>query len=181
MNTITLHGKTFKTYLSFNEIDQATEKVANQLNTDLKDEDRPIFLGILNGSFMFTADLLKKIDLNCEVCFVKMSSYEGMSSTGKVKSLIGLNRDIANRTVIIVEDVVDSGRTIVQLVTDLKEKNPKQIKVCTLLFKPDVYKQDVPIDYVGFKIPNDFVVGYGLDFDDLGRQYKDIYVIDPSL
>ena len=178
MERITLHDKTFKTYIPFETIDSAIAKVADKLNVDLKEEDKPVFLGILNGSFMFAADLLKKITLNCEISFVKMASYSGTKSTGQIKELIGLNNDISGRTVIIVEDVVDSGNTIVQLYKDLQARNPKQIKICTLLYKPEAYKESIPIDYACLEIPNDFVVGYGLDYDNLGRQYKDIYVID---
>lgn len=178
MERITLHDKTFRTYIPYAEIDKAISKVAQQINRDLMNEDRPVFLGILNGSFMFTSDLMKKIDLNCMVTFVKLASYSGTESTGDVKEVLGLCADIIGRTVVVVEDIVDSGTTIVKLVEDLKKKNPKQIKICTLLLKPDAYKQEIPLDYVCIRIPNDFVVGYGLDYNNLGRQYKDLYVID---
>ena len=178
MERITLQDKSFRTYIPHSEIDKAIDQVASKLNRDLKDEDRPVFIGILNGSFMFTADLMKKINLNCVVTFVKLASYSGTTSTGNVKEILGLGIDITNRTVVIVEDVVDSGSTIVKLVEDLKKRNPKQIKICTLLFKPDAYKEAIPIYYACLSIPNDFVVGYGLDYNDLGRQYKDLFVID---
>ncbi|HPQ56022.1 MAG: hypoxanthine phosphoribosyltransferase [Bacteroidales bacterium] len=178
MERITLQDKTFRTYIPYAEIDKAISRIAGQLNRDLSNEEKPVFLSILNGSFMFTADLMKKITLNCEVTFVKLSSYSGTESTGTVRQVLGLCSDIKDRTVIVLEDIVDSGTTISNLLGDLKTRNPKQIKICTLLLKPDAYKADIPIDYACIKIPNDFVVGYGLDYNNLGRQYKDLYVID---
>lgn len=178
MEHITLQDKTFRTYIPYAEIDKAISRIAGQLNRDLSNEEKPVFLSILNGSFMFTADLMKKITLNCEVTFVKLSSYSGTESTGTVRQVLGLCSDIKDRTVIVLEDIVDSGTTISNLLGDLKTRNPKQIKICTLLLKPDAYKADIPIDYACIKIPNDFVVGYGLDYNNLGRQYKDLYVID---
>lgn len=178
MERITLQDKSFRTYIPYQEIYKAIEQVARELNSDLLNEDKPVFIGILNGSFMFAADLMKKVNLNCVVTFVKLASYSGTCSTGKVRELVGLNTDITDRTVVVVEDVVDSGKTIEKLVEDLKKRNPRQIKICTLLFKPDAYRGKIPIDYVCIKIPNDFVVGYGLDYNDLGRQLKDLYVIE---
>ncbi len=178
MERITLHDKTFRTYIPYAEIDKAISRIAGQLNRDLSNEEKPVFLSILNGSFMFTADLMKKITLNCEITFVKLASYSGTESTGTVRQVLGLCSDIKDRTVIVLEDIVDSGTTITNLLDDLKKRNPKQIKICTLLLKPDAYKADIPIDYACINIPNDFVVGYGLDYNNLGRQYKDLYVID---
>lgn len=178
MERITLQDKTFRTYIPYAEIDKAISRIAGQLNRDLGNEEKPVFLSILNGSFMFTADLMKKITLNCEITFVKLASYSGTESTGTVRQVLGLCSDIKDRTVIVLEDIVDSGTTITNLLDDLKKRNPKQIKICTLLLKPDAYKADIPIDYACIKIPNDFVVGYGLDYNNLGRQYKDLYVID---
>lgn len=178
MERITLQDKSFRTYIPYQEIDKAIEQVAAALNRDLGNVDKPVFIGILNGSFMFAADLLKKITLNCVVTFVKLASYSGTCSTGKVRELVGLGTDITDRTVIVVEDVVDSGKTIEKLVEDLKKRNPRKIIICTLLFKPDAYQGKIPIDYACISIPNDFVVGYGLDYNDMGRQLKDLYVID---
>ncbi len=178
MERITLQDKTFRTYIPYAEIDKAISRIAGQLNRDLGNEEKPVFLSILNGSFMFTADLMKKITLNCEITFVKLASYSGTESTGTVRQVLGLCSDIKDRTVIVLEDIVDSGTTITNLLDDLKKRNPKQIKICTLLLKPDAYKADIPIDYACINIPNDFVVGYGLDYNNLGRQYKDLYVID---
>lgn len=180
MKHVTLYDKSFKTFIPFEKIDAAIQKVADRLNKDLHEEDRPVFLGILNGSFMFTADLVKKLDLNCEISFIKVTSYEGTHSTGEVCEVIGLNTSVTGRTVVIVEDVVDSGKTIVKLINLLEEHHPKQILVCTLFYKPDAYKESVPIQYHGLEIGNDFIVGYGLDYNGLGRQYKDIYVLDPD-
>ncbi|HKM31058.1 MAG: hypoxanthine phosphoribosyltransferase [Bacteroidales bacterium] len=178
MERITLQDKTFRTYIPYKDIEKAIARIAGELNRDLKEEKNPVFIGILNGSFMFIADLMKHIHLDSVVTFVKLASYSGTQSTGKVVEILGLCYDITDRTVVIVEDVVDSGSTIVKLKEDLLKKNPKQILVCTLLFKPDAYMQQEPIDYACFSIPNDFVVGYGLDYNHLGRQLKDLYVIE---
>lgn len=178
MERITLYDKTFRTFIPFERIDAAIAQVAAQLNADFREEDRPIFLGILNGSFMFMADLLKKIDLNAESLFVKVSSYQGTSSTGTVQEVIGLNANIEGRTVILVEDIVDSGKTIVKLSHMLQEKKPKQVAICTLFYKPNAYKESLPINYRGLEIGNEFIVGYGLDYNGLGRQYRDIYILD---
>lgn len=155
---------------------EAVKKVASQINQELKDE-LPVFLVVLNGSFMFASDLLKEISIPCEISFIKVASYHGTSSSGAVSEIIGLSEDITNRTVVIVEDIVDTGITLEKLVTILNRKNVKQIKVASALLKPDSYKKEYPIDYVGLKIANDFVVGYGLDYDGLGRNLKEIYVL----
>ena len=137
----------------------------------------PLFISVLNGSFMFTADLMKHLTMPCEVSFVKLASYEGTSSTGKVKELVGLGDDITGRTVVIVEDIVDTGLTMKQLVETLRARGPKDIKIATLLVKPDKLKVELDINYVAMNIPNDFIVGYGLDYDGLGRNYRDIYTV----
>lgn len=173
---ITIKDKQFKPYIEAAQIQEAVSKVASKINEELKDE-LPVFLVVLNGSFMFASDLLKEVSIPCEISFIKVASYHGTSSTGAVSELIGLSEDIANRTVVIVEDIVDTGITLEKLVTILKRKNVKQIKVASALLKPDSYKKDYPIDYVGLKIANDFVVGYGLDYDGLGRNLKEIYVL----
>ena len=178
MGRITLHDKTFRTYIPYKDIEKEITRVAGALNEDLKEEDNPVFIGILNGSYMFIADLMKKINLDCVVTFVKLASYSGTRNTGKIVEVLGLCHDITDKTVVIVEDVVDSGSTIAKLKEDLMKRNPKKILVCYLLFKPNAYRQAAPIEYVCFSIPNDFVVGYGLDYDHLGRNLKDIYVID---
>lgn len=173
---VTLKDKQFKPYISSDKILEAVKEVAKKINSDLAGES-PVFLAVLNGSFMFAADLMKEINLNCEISFVKLSSYHGTTSTGTVSELIGLNQDLSGRTVVIVEDIVDTGNTILKLTEILKEKNVKSYKIATAFFKPSVYKKEVKIDYVGMEIPNDFVVGYGLDYDGLGRNFKDLLVI----
>ena len=178
MERIKLHDKYFKVMIPYEKIEESISKVANQINEDYKDVENPLFLSVLNGSFMFTADLLKKIDFGCEISFIKLSSYSGVSSTGEVKQIIGLNKSIKDRSIIILEDIVDTGATIVELHELLTKSGAKDVKICTLLLKPDAYKKDIKIDYSAIQIPNDFIVGYGLDYDELGRQYKDIYVLD---
>ncbi|PBQ31567.1 hypoxanthine phosphoribosyltransferase [Sphingobacteriaceae bacterium] len=173
---ITLKDKQFKPYITQQKIAEAVKNVAGAINEDLKDEF-PVFLAVLNGSFMFASDLLKEIAIPCEISFIKMASYSGLSSSGNVTELIGLTENISGRTVVIVEDIVDSGITLEKLITLLATKNVKQIKVATILFKPDAYKKHYILDYVGFQIPNDFVVGYGLDYDGLGRNLKEIHVL----
>lgn len=178
MNKITLHSKRFKVCRTAAEIDEAVGKVAAQLNIDMANVDTPIFLSVLNGSFMFTADLMRKIKFQSDVVFIKLASYEGTSSSGEVKQIMGLTKSVAGRTVIIVEDIVETGNTIEEMYKILKREGAADIKVCTLLLKPDAYKKDIKIDYAALEIPNDFIVGYGLDYNQLGRQYKDIYVLD---
>lgn len=162
------------------QIDNAVAKVAEKINTDLKDVDVPIFLSILNGSFMFTADLMRKIEVKSDVVFVKLASYQGTESTGEVKQIVGLTKGVEGKTVVVVEDIVETGNTIEEIHKILKDAGAADIKICTLLYKPDAYKKDIPIDYAALQIPNDFIVGYGLDYNQLGRQYKDIYVLDES-
>lgn len=175
-NLITIKDKQFKPYLSAQQIEQAVKKVADKINKELEHET-PMFLVVLNGSFMFASDLLKEVNIPCEISFIKVASYHGTSSSGSVSELIGLTEDISGRTVVIVEDIVDTGITLEKLVAILQRKNVKQIKVASALLKPDSYKKEFKIDYVGIEIANDFVVGYGLDYDGLGRNLKEIYVL----
>ncbi len=181
MDSITLHDKRFKVCMTAAQIDEAVGKVAQQLNNDLKDTDTPIFLSVLNGSFMFTADLMRKIDIKSDVVFIKLASYDGTSSTGSIKQIMGLTKSVEGRSVVIVEDIVETGNTIEEMYRILKNAGAADIKICTLLFKPAAYKKDIKIDYAALQIPNDFIVGYGLDYNQLGRQYKDIYVLDEQL
>ena len=180
MSTVVLHDKKFKICMTAAQIDEAVAKVAEKINTDLKDVDVPIFLSILNGSFMFTADLMRKIEVKSDVVFVKLASYQGTESTGEVKQIVGLTKGVEGKTVVVVEDIVETGNTIEEIHKILKDAGAADIKICTLLYKPDAYKKDIPIDYAALQIPNDFIVGYGLDYNQLGRQYKDIYVLDES-
>ena len=173
---VTIKDRQFEKFIDFAQIQQAINKIAAEINEDLKDS-QPIFLAVLNGSFMFAAELMKEINIPCEITFVRFSSYDGIETTNNVKRLIGLNEDIENRTVVILEDIVDSGNTIVELTTMLSQHNPKDVKVATLLFKPEALKREVTLDYVAMEIPNDFIVGYGLDYDGLGRNLKNIYKV----
>ena len=177
MDIITVKDKSFKPYISTEELQASVEKMATQINHDYKGTT-PLFLGVLNGSFMFFSDLLKSIDLECAVSFVKLASYDGVSSSGVVNELIGLSEDISGKDIILVEDIVDTGNTLVKLYDILERKNPKSIKIATLLYKPEAYKKSYPIDYVGKEIPNAFVLGYGLDYDGLGRNLSSIYVLN---
>lgn len=173
---ITIKDKQFKPYLTAQQISDAVKAIAEKINKELEKE-LPFFLVVLNGSFMFASDLLKEITIPCEISFIKVASYHGTSSSGSVSELIGLSEDISGRTVVIVEDIVDTGITLEKLFTVLQRKNVKQIKVASALLKPDSYKKEFKIDYVGMEIANDFVVGYGLDYDGLGRNLKEIYVL----
>jgi hypoxanthine phosphoribosyltransferase len=177
MQRVTLKDKTFVPYISSDKISASVYQMAQKINSDLLN-DMPLFLVVLNGSFMFASDLLKEINIPCELSFIKLASYHGTTSTGVVTEMIGLTEEIKGRTVVIVEDIVDTGVTLDKLVTLLTKKEVKQIKVATFLLKPDAYKKDIKVDYVGMEIPNDFVVGYGLDYDGLGRNMKEVFVLD---
>ncbi len=169
-----LHDKTFEPFISSDEIDFAIKNLAKQMDDDFF-EEIPVFIGVLNGSFMVLSDLLKQYRGMCEVSFIKLASYEGTQSTNHVKQLIGLNENLEGRTVVIVEDIIDTGATIEELKAILKEHKVKHLKIATLFFKPDAFKKDIKIDYVGIRIPNKFIVGYGLDYDGLGRNLPDVY------
>ena len=176
MSTIQIKDKSFTTFITEDEILKEVSRVADEINRDLEGTE-PLFLSVLNGSFMFTADLMKRVNIPCEISFVKLASYQGTSSTGKVKEFVGLNEDIEGRTVVIVEDIIDTGFTMERLVETLRARNPKDIRIATLLVKPDKLQVKLDIDYVAMNIPNDFIVGYGLDYDGKGRNYRDIYTV----
>ena len=178
MKRIKVHDKYFKLYMSNQQIEESLQNVADKLNNDLKDVDTPIFLSVLNGSFMFTASLMQKIEFQCDIVFIKLASYEGTSSSGNVKQIMGLTKSVEGKTVVVVEDIVDTGGTIEELYKILKDAGAADVKICTLMYKPGSYSKDIPVDYVANSIPNDFILGFGLDYDQLGRQYKDVYVID---
>lgn len=177
MNKIRLKDKEFQIYIHYEDIYQSIKQIASQINHDFQDKGTPVFLSILNGAFMFTGDLFKELQIDTHLSFVKFASYQGMSSSGDVKELIGLNEDLSGKHVIVLEDIVDSGLTIRMLSAEIQKYNPQSLKIATLLLKPDVYKEPIPLDYVGMEIPNDFIVGYGLDYDGLGRNLKDIYQV----
>ena len=179
MQRIQIKDKTFKTLIPYEQISEAIDKVADRLNADFgSSTNPPILLCVLNGSIMFMGELMKRVDFDCQTVSIKLTSYEGTSSTGKVRQALGLTSDITGRDVIIIEDIVDTGHTIVALKKILEDAGAKASYVCTLLLKPEAYKQDVKIDYTAIEIPNKFIVGFGLDYDELGRNYKDIYVLD---
>ena len=177
MQRVTLKDKTFVPYITSDKILESVKLVAEKINSDLANEN-PLFLVVLNGSFMFAADLLKEVTIPCEISFIKLASYHGTSSTGTVTEMIGLTEEVKGRTIVVIEDIVDTGVTIEKLVTLLTKKEVKQIKIASFLLKPEAYKKSTKIDYIGMEIPNDFVVGYGLDYDGLGRNMKNIYVLD---
>ncbi|MCB6972488.1 MULTISPECIES: phosphoribosyltransferase [Butyricimonas] len=178
MKTIRLHDRDFRLLIGAEEIEQAIDRVARQMNKDLAGES-PLFIGVLNGAFMFVSDLLKKITVEgTEISFVKIASYDGLASSGNVQNLIGLKEDIAGRTVVILEDMVDSGESMVYLKRMLEERNPKQVKIAAMFYKPGALRYDLTLDYTCIALGNDFVVGRGLDYDGLGRNLPDLYTIE---
>ncbi len=174
MSIIKLHDKYFKTYISEKKIAEAISILVEQVSKDCKNET-PLFIGILNGSFMFVADFIRQYNYDCEVSFVKLASYRGTSSTGKIKQLVGNNDNLEGRTVVILEDIIDTGNTLQEIYKIFKDKNVKQLKIATLFFKPDVFKKELSINYIGISIPDKFIVGYGLDYEGIGRNLRDIY------
>ena len=171
---IQLHDKKFEVFITAQEIDFAIKNMTKQIEDD-HCEEVPVFVGVLNGAFRVVADVLKNYNAPCEVSFVKMASYEGTQTTNEVKQLIGINQNLEGRSVIIIEDIVDTGNTIEELKALFKSHNVKHFKIATLFLKPDAYKKDIKLDYVGIRIPNKFIVGYGLDYDGLGRNLKDVH------
>ena len=174
MNNVKLHNKYFEMFISENEINAIIHTMAKNIN-QLRISD-PLFIAVLNGSFLFAADVMRKINIpNAEISFIKLTSYSGTKSTGDVNKLIGINGDISGRNIIILEDIIDTGITLEKIMSLLKKENVAEIKVATLLFKPKAYKKDITINFIGKSIPNDFVVGYGLDYDEIGRNLPHIY------
>ncbi len=179
MEKTTLYDKTFKIFIPYEKITSAIDDVAAKINKDFEGcEDVPVLLCVLNGSIMFMGELMKRLNFNCQLVSTKLTSYVGTSTTGRVKQAMGLTADLTGRRVIVVEDIVDSGNTIVELKAILADAGVAESYICTLLLKPEAYDKDVKLDYVAMEIPNDFIVGFGLDYDELGRNYKDIYVLD---
>jgi len=176
---ITLKDKSFVPYIKYEELEKCFDEVAEKINNDFKDtKEIPILLCVLNGSVMFCSELMKRLDFPIEFSSVRLSSYEGTTSTGVTRKVLGLTTSLKNRTVIAVEDIVDTGKTMVDLSALLKDAGAKDVRICTMLYKPEVYKQQIPLDYIGKAIDNKFIVGFGLDYDQLGRNYKDIYILD---
>jgi hypoxanthine phosphoribosyltransferase len=171
---IKIQDKEFELFIPGDRIQEVISDMAGQINNDLAGRE-VIFIGILNGAFMFASDLLRQIRLDCQITFVKLASYSGTSSSGTVKRLIGINEDIKKKTVVILEDIVDTGITLEDIIRQLKGYEPDEIRVATLLLKPEAYLKDIPMDYVGIEIPTDFVVGYGLDYRGCARNMADIY------
>ncbi len=174
MPSIKVHDKEFEIYLSEHDIQEKIKELAKQLENDYKDKN-PLFIAILNGSFMFASDIFKNLNIDAEICFIKLASYKGMKSTGNVITAIGLDQDLYNRHVIIIEDIVDTGKTLYNFLPKLQHQQTASLKIVTLLHKPEATTFPLTIDYIGFSIPNKFVVGYGLDYDGLGRNLKEIY------
>lgn len=173
---VNIKDKKFKTFIKQQEIEERILQIAHQINSDLEDKN-PIFLVVLNGAFMFAGELMKRVNIPAEITFVRLASYQGVLSTNKVQEILGLNESIEARTVVIVEDIVDSGNTMVALLEELKRYNPREVRIATLLLKPQALMQPLKLDYVALEIPNDFIIGYGLDYDGYGRNLKDIYKI----
>jgi hypoxanthine phosphoribosyltransferase len=179
MSTIKLHDKTFTTYLSEEEIQHKVAELAAKIDEEYKDR-RPLFIAILNGSFMFAADIFKHLTIEAEICFIKLASYRGMKSSGHVITAIGLDHDLYNREVVILEDIVDTGKTLHEFLPQLHHQQPKSFAIVTLLHKSEATKYPMTIAHVGFDIPDKFVVGYGLDYDGLGRNLREIYQLAPD-
>lgn len=171
---VKVHDKYFEPFITEEQIQHEVSRIAAEVNKDLADKD-PIFLGILNGAFMFASDLFKQLHFPCQITFLKLASYSGTQSTGSVKQLIGINRDLKDRVVVVLEDIVDTGVTLETIIRQLSGYQPKEIRVATFLHKPKATIKEVKLNYVGLEIPNDFIVGYGLDYDGYGRNFKEIY------
>ncbi|MBQ8701915.1 MAG: hypoxanthine phosphoribosyltransferase [Prevotella sp.] len=176
MKTVQIKDKTFAVSISEEEIQERVKAVAEQINRDMEGKN-PLFLGVLNGAFMFASDLMKNITIPCEISFVKLASYQGVTSTGTVKEVMGINEDLSGRHVIIVEDIVDTGRTMKQMIESLGTRKPASVSICSLFVKPEKLLEPIDIAYKCFSIPNDFIVGYGLDYDQQGRNLKEIYTL----
>lgn len=176
METIQIKDKLFAVSIPGADIQRQVIRVANEINRDLKDKN-PLFLSVLNGAFMFTADLMKHITIPCQISFIKLTSYEGTASSGKITEVLGLSESVQGRTVVILEDIVDTGFTMQRLLQTLGARHPEEIRIASLLVKPDKLKVQLDLSYVAMKIPNDFIVGYGLDYDGFGRNYPDIYTV----
>ena len=177
MKKVRLNDKSFQLFIDSKELNDSIESLSNKINQDYSDRE-PIFLCVLNGAFVFAAELIKRFNHECQVSFVKLSSYQGVQSSGTINSLIGLNEDIKGKDVIIVEDIVDTGQTIANIVENILNQNPRSIEVATLLYKPKSYQKQIPIKYRAIEIGNDFIVGFGLDYNGLGRNLDEIYIIE---
>jgi hypoxanthine phosphoribosyltransferase len=176
MKEISILDKKFRELITEESLQDRIKELARQVNNDLTAKE-VVFLGILNGAFLFAADLFRHIDLQSKISFVKLASYEGTKSSGTIKELIGWNEDIKGKTIVVIEDIVDTGNTLERIVDELIIRKVKEVRIATMLFKPAAYTKDIPLDYIGFEIPNDFVVGYGLDYDGYGRNLPSVYTL----
>ena len=176
MSIIKINDRSFRVSLPESEIKERVRQLAQQMSKDLEGKN-PLFLAVLNGAFIFAADLMREMTIPCEISFVKLASYQGTTSTGKVQEVIGINENLSGRTVVIVEDIVESGQTMKRMIESIGTRNPASVQICALFFKPEKLKVDLTLDYVAFRIPDDFIVGYGLDYDQQGRGLKDVYTI----
>ena len=174
MSIIKIKDKTFQTSISETKIRERVRELAQRLSKDLEGKN-PLFLAVLNGSFIFAADLMREMTIPCEISFVKLASYQGITSTGKIKEVIGINENLSGRTIVIVEDIVESGKTMKRMIETLGTRNPASVHICTLFVKQEKLEVDLNIEYAAFSIPNAFIVGYGLDYDQQGRQLKEVY------
>lgn len=176
MKEIGILDKKFREFLTEKVIQQRIEELARQINNDLSGKE-VVFLGILNGAFLFAADLFRRINFPARISFVKLASYQGTGSSGSIKELIGWNEDIRNKTIVIIEDIVDTGNTLERIVDELVMRKATEVKIAAMFYKPEAYTKDIPLDYIGFEIPNDFMIGYGLDYDGFGRNLTSIYAL----
>ena len=176
MSRVTLNDKTFETSITEAEIKERVRAVARQISHDMEGKN-PLLLGVLNGAFIFAADLMREMTIPCEISFVKLASYQGTTSTGTIKEVMGINEDLTGRHIVIVEDIVDTGLTMKRMIESLGTRNPASVSICALLVKPEKLQVELDLKYVALQIPNDFIVGYGLDYDQQGRGLKDIYTL----
>ena len=179
MSIVKIKDKTFRTSIPESEIRQRVKELGQRISRDMEGKN-PLLLCVLNGSFVFAADLMREMTIPCEVSFVKLASYQGTASTGKVRELVGINEDLTGRTIVIVEDIVDTGATMKRMIETLGTHHPDSVHICTLFVKPEKLKEHLDIEYVAFSIPNDFIVGYGLDYDQQGRGLREIYTLVES-
>ena len=179
MSRVTIKDKTFETSIPEAEIQKRVKTVAERLNHDMAGKN-PLFLAVLNGAFIFAADLMREITIPCEISFVKLASYQGTTSTGKVTEVLGVNEDLTDRHIVIVEDIVDTGLTMKRMIESLGTRHPASVEVCALLVKPEKLQVELDIKYAAMEIPNDFIVGYGLDYDQQGRNLRDIFTLIES-
>lgn len=175
MEVIKLHDKRFKPFIKKEDIAKYVKSIANELASDLGKDEIPIFIAILNGSFMFAADFLREYPHDCHISFVKLASYEGVNSSGKIRQLVGINEDLEGKTIVILEDIIDTGNTLTEIYEIFRQRKIKKLVIATLFFKPDVFRKELHIDYIGKSIEDKFIVGYGLDYDGLGRNLPDVY------